>query len=491
MNAVTWFLDRHIAEGRGAAPCLHFEGREVSYGELLELSQRAAGLLRGAGVGAGDRVLIALDDSPVTVACVFGAMRLGAIAVPVNPKLDPAELGNLAERSGVRAMFLANELAVPPGTAMWLRDALDEALNAAEPVLEPAEVDPDAPALIQFTSGSTGTPKGVVHRHSGLLALPRTTGARFGLTPADRCFSTPKLSFGYGFGNSVLLPFAAGASSVLLERPADPYAVAHALRTAAPTLFFSVPALYAALLSTPDRLDFSGVRRCVVGGEGLHSRLVERWREVTGHELVNALGSTECLHIVLASQPGRADLGDPVPGVEVKVVAANGTELPDGEAGEACVRGPLTASHYWDAPAETADVFRDGWVRTGDVLCRDQDAWHYIGRTDDIVNVGGFKVVPSQVEARLLEHEAVGSCAVVGTSAGEFELSTVVAYVVPAGEHADLERALRRHARTRLAPPERPARYLFTDRLPTTVTGKVSRFRLRELANVHTVEGKR
>ncbi|MFD8500070.1 AMP-binding protein [Amycolatopsis sp. NPDC059657] len=485
MNAVTWFLDRHSAEGRGATPCLHANGREVSYGELLELSQRAAGLLRGAGIAQGDRVLIAMDDSPVTVACVFGAMRLGAIAVPVNPKLDPADVLNLAERSGVRAMFLASEPPAQPGVTVWLSGALDAALAAAEPVLDTAEVDPDAPALIQYTSGSTGAPKGVVHRHSGLLALPRTTGARFGLTPADRCFSTPKLSFGYGFGNSVLLPFAAGASSVLLERPADPYAVAHALRTARPTLFFSVPALYAALLSTPDRLDFSGVRCCVVGGEGLHARLVERWREVTGHELINALGSTECLHIVLTSQPGRADLGDPVPGVEVKVVGENEAE------GEAYVRGPLTASHYWNAPAETAAVFRDGWVRTGDVLRRDRDAWHYIGRTDDIVNVGGFKVVPSQVEARLLEHEAVASCAVVGTSAGEFELSTVVAYVVPTGEHADLERALRRHARARLAPPERPARYLFTDRLPTTVTGKVSRFRLRELANVHSGEGKR
>ncbi|WP_370941774.1 AMP-binding protein [Amycolatopsis sp. cg5] len=479
MNAVTWYLDRHSAEGRAATPCLHYEGREVSYGELLELSQRAAGLLRGAGVGEGDRVLIAMDDSPVTVACVFGALRLGAIAVAANPKLDRAELRNLAERAGVRAMFLANEL---PGETVWLSGPeLDAALAEAEPVLDVAEVGPDAPALIQFTSGSTGTPKGVVHRHSGLLALPRTTGARFGLTPADRCFSTPKLSFGYGFGNSVLLPFAAGASSVLLERPADPYAVAHALRTARPTMFFSVPALYAALLSTPDRLDFSGVRCCVVGGEGLHARLVERWREVTGHDLVNALGSTECLHIVLASRPGRADLGDPVPGVEVKVLGES--------EGEAYVRGPLTASHYWNAPAETADVFRDGWVRTGDVLRREQDAWHYVGRTDDIVNVGGFKVVPSHVEARLLEHESVGSCAVVGTSAGEFALSTVVAYVVPAGEHADLERALRRHARARLAPPERPARYLFTDRLPTTVTGKVSRFRLRELAN--SVEGQR
>jgi acyl-coenzyme A synthetase/AMP-(fatty) acid ligase len=367
---------------------------------------------------------------------------------------------------------------------------LDAELRQAKPVA-PAKIASDEIAVLQYTSGSTGQPKGVVHLHGGLLAAPACFGARLELTAADRVLSTAKLPFGYGFGNSVLFPLAAGASVVLHPGPPEVHAIADLLRRHRPTVLCAVPAFYAAVLRLPDardRLDLSSVRLLVSAGEHLPAALAESWADAFGTEILNGLGATECLHIFLATIPGtstRGTSGRPVPHCDVRVVDDAGRDLPAGEAGRLLVRSPMNGAGYWGGPRNGDDTFTAGWVQTGDVVVERPDGeWQHLGRGDDMINAGGFKLAPQEIEAEIARHPEVAECAVVGRRDGDYALEQIVAFVVPrdgAGDAHELERALRRHLRTVLPPPRRPAAIVVIGELPRTSTGKVTRYRLREL----------
>lgn len=497
-NAAAWLLDRHVQAGSGERLALVEESSQVTYAELTARASAAGMGLRAQGIDRGDRVIISMPDGIDAVACILGAMRSGAVPVPISPLLTADEQLGIARDCNAAGVILddtVRELRPELGTwrpdRTWVAGELAAGDTALGDLGEPEPVVPDEVALIQYTSGSTGKPKGVVHLHRGLLAAPGCFGARLALTPEDRVLSTAKLSFGYGFGNSVLFPLAAGASAVLHPGSAEIHAIGYLVDTYRPQVFCSVPAFYAGVLRLPDpaaRFDLSGVRLLLSAGEHLTEALAQRWVDEFGTYIMNGLGSTECLHIFLATEPGRSQLGTsgrPVPGCEVKAVDDAGRTLPAGEPGRLAVRSPMSALRYWDNEDVSNRTFVDGWVYTGDVVVELDAAgeWQHLGRGDDMINAGGIRMAPQEIESQVLGHPAVAECAVVGRRTGEYGLEQIVAFVVPRDEgasHAEIEQAVRRYLRETLAPAKRPAEIVVLEALPRTSTGKLARFRLRE-----------
>ena len=367
---------------------------------------------------------------------------------------------------------------------------LDPLLETASAECPVAPTSKDDMAIIQYTSGSTGTPKGVVHLHRGLLALPGGFGRTLDLSPPDLCFSVVKISFGYGMGNSMFFPLAAGAGSFLHPGTADPSTVIDVVQRFRPSVFFGVPSLYAALLSLAESTiaeTFASVRLCVSAGEFLTDSVRDSWRQRAGLQILDGLSSTECLHIFMTSRPRDPygeSAGDVVKGVEARLLDEGGQVVEPGEIGHLWVKSPANAARYWNKHDESMATMHGPWTRTGDQLLQDQAGFfQYVGRSDDIIEVGGMKVAPAEVEVALLQHPAVDQCAVVGT--WEEGISMVVAYVCLADGHEGDQattRTLHYHARQSLAGYKRPRQYRYVDALPTTSTGTLARFRLREAA---------
>jgi benzoate-CoA ligase family protein len=526
-NAGWWYLDRHLEDGRAAWTCLKSEEGNLSYGDLADLAGRVANVLIEAGLRIEDRVLLVLPDSPLLVATILGAMRVGAVPVPLSTRLTsvdyayvaadcrprvavvaPEYIGALvasSRNSGYPSVIFCTSSGEPPSPGpAHVSGAHSEdgaRVEPLEPLLETASAEcPFAPtsrddmAVIQYTSGSTGTPKGVVHLHRGLLALPGGFGRMLDLTPRDLCFSAVKISVGYGMGNSIFFPLAAGAGSFVHPGTTDPLAVIDVVQKCRPSVFFGVPSLYAALLALAESTiaeTFAGVRLCVSAGEFLDSSVRDGWRQRAGLQILDGLGSTECLHIFITSRPrdsGGESAGEVVEGIEARLLDEGEQEVGPGEIGHLWVKSPANAARYWNKHDESMATMHGPWTRTGDELLQDEGGFfHYVGRSDDIIEVGGMKVAPAEVEVALLQHPAVEQCAVVGT--WEEGKSTVIAYVCLADDHEGdpaTTRSLHHHARQALAGYKRPRQYIYVDSLPTTSTGTLARFRLRDAARQRT-----
>lgn len=501
-NAVWWYLDRHLTLDTADALCIVSDEQELTYRQLHDLVCRTARVFTEVGIAPGDRVVTVLNDGADAVAIVLAAMRVGAVPVPVSPILTAEEQQYVIADSGARAVVVdaiggdsARELAERfPGTVLWSRGTghaparcLTEEVRRAAPLEEVVERAGEDPALIQYTSGSTGRPKGVVHLHRGLLAFPQGLGSRLGITREDRFLSAAKLAFGYGFGNSLLLPFSVGASVVLFGGRAEPSAVASLLSRTRPTLLFGVPTLYAALLAMPgaaERLDFSSVRLAVSAGEHLGANLGKRLAEEFGLTMINGLGATECLHIFMATEPGISSPGTtglPVPGFEAEVVDDEGRVLGVGETGHLRVRGASVGDHYWGRRELSGETFRDGWVYTNDIMVLDaEQGWIYLGRSDSMLNVGGMKIAPTEIEDAIHAVLGVELCTVIGVP-DEDNVTRVVAHIVPAtGAGEELVGQVLAALRQTLPPHKRPRTVRLVDRIPTTSTGKTARFLSRE-----------
>jgi benzoate-CoA ligase family protein len=506
-NAAAHFVDRHVAEGCGSHIALVHEGREITYAEVQANVDRCGNALRELGLRLEDRVVLLLPDTPEFVYAFWGAMKIGAVAVPVNTLLKPREHEYILNDSRAETVLASAPLAealeeIRPrlpflkhigvaGRASGGQIAFDEILGAQDAHLAPAETTKDDAAFWLYTSGTTGAPKAVVHLHHDMVVCCEAYGRHvLEITRDDRCFSVAKLFFAYGLGNSLYYPFDVGASSVLDPGRFDAAAVFELVARHRPTLLFAVPTAYAALLQVPEaeaRYDLGSLRCCLSAGEPLPPAIYERWLARFGVEILDGIGSTEMCHTFICNRRGRVRPGSSgtlVPGYDARIVDEEGRSVPDGEMGDLLVKGHSAFSGYWNQHERTAQTILGEWVHTGDRYRRDAEGYFwYRGRSDDMIRASGMWVSPVEVESVLVEHAAVLEAGVVGAVDAD-QLVKPLAFVVLTRDHAPspvLEDELKNFVKRRLAAYKCPSRIIFIPELPKTATGKIQRFRLREL----------
>jgi benzoate-CoA ligase family protein len=503
-NVAVPFIDRHVAEGRGAKVAIRSADGEVTYAELLEGVNRCGNALLGLGVRRGDRLLMVVKDCAEFFYVFWGAIKAGIIPVPLNTLLRADDYRFIIEDSQCAALVWSPEYegevkaalaTARPRPSVTLpvhggERSLRAELARASAELRAVPAAATATCFWLYSSGSTGRPKGTVHRHRDMVATSEHYGVGvLGIREDDVFFSAAKLFFAYGHGNAMTFPLWVGGTAVLLGPKPTPQGTFDTIERFRPTLFFGVPTLYAAQLQALEnqRPDLSSVRLCASAGEALPADILRRWKERTGLTILDGIGSTEALHIFISNRvddvrPGAS--GRVVPGYEARVVV-DGKEVPPDEPGRLQVRGPSTAAYYWNNPQKTAATMLDGgWLDTGDTYVRDAEGYyHYCGRSDDMLKVGGIWCSPIEIESTLVSHPKVLEVAVVG-SPDASGLVKPEAYVVlregVAGSDA-LAIELMQHCKSQLAPYKFPRLIHFVLELPKTATGKIQRFRLRQL----------
>jgi benzoate-CoA ligase len=488
--------------------------RLLSYGELEQRVRRLAAGLRALGIRREERVLLLMQDCTDWPVGFLGAIYAGLVPVAVNTLLTADDYAYMLENSRAQAVLVSGSLLPALTSAMTRSDhevgkvivsrpvaplhpaevELESFLQQHQPAAKPAATGPDDPAFWLYSSGSTGRPKGTVHSH----ANPYWTAELYGkgvlrLSESDVCFSAAKLFFAYGLGNGLSFPMSVGATTVLMpERPTPEATFKRWLgqtdtqQGVQPTVFFGAPTGFAGMLAHPQLPPREAIALRLVSsaGEALPAELGERFRRHFGVDIVDGIGSTEMLHIFLSNRPERVRYGStgwPVPGYRVELRGDDGAAVPDGEPGDLYIHGPSAAMMYWGNRAKTRETFQGGWTKSGDKYVRNSDgSYTYSGRSDDMLKVSGIYVSPFEVEATLVQHPAVLEAAVIGKEDVEGLIKTKAFVVLKAGAIAD-EAELKAFVKDRLAPYKYPRFIEFVTDLPKTATGKIQRFKLRDL----------
>lgn len=505
-NASSYLLDRHLEAGDGDRIALDGPLGTYTYRELTELTGQVAAGLRSFGVRPEERVLLFMVDGPQLMAAFLGAMRMGAVPVPVSTMLLADGLTELLHDSGARVLIVSAEFAdlaadavsaaggpdltFVDGEAEHFRpyaDLLGAGAAAADSAGDPHPTLADAHALWLYTSGTTGTAKGAMHRHEAIRVVCETYGREvLGIRPDDRCYSGAKLFFAYGLGNSCLFPLSVGATAILEPQRSTPPVVAHRLTESRPTLFFGGPTAFAALLAADIPTDaFSSVRLVASAGEPLPAGIYRRFTERFGVDIIDGIGMTEVLHIFASNRPGEVRAGTtgvPVPGYDLRIIDDQGQPVADDQPGHLLVRGASIALGYWCRYEVTQAVFQGEWLRTGDTYQRSADGYYTcLGRSNDMIKAGGIWVSPTEVETRLLEHPGISQAVVVGVVDVEGLEKPVACIIRAPGSDVGAEEIIG-FCREGLPSFKRPRSVLFFEALPMTATGKLRRFVLREEA---------
>src|SRR6202790_578548 len=486
-------LDRNLAAGRETKVAIYSAAGDVTYADLFKLSCGAARALHDLGVRREERVLIATYDGPGWVAAFLGAIRLGAVPVPVNPLLQRSEdYDHFIEDSLARVVVVdANtEEKLKPAAAR--SDTAPRLLRTDQIVAGPevavARTRKDDMAFWLSSSGPTGTAKAVVHLQHAIPYTCVTYGEQvLGITEHDTTFSTTGLFHAYGFGNNLTMPYWVGASTVLHAGRHTPSTVLDTIEKRRPTLFFSAPTLYNAILNFEGAKsrNLSSIRHCVAAAEALPAEVWRRWKEALGLTILDGVGSTEMLHIYCSNRlddvrPGSS--GKPVPGYELKILDDAGRPVQKGEAGDLYVKGDSALALYWAQHEKSKRSVLGEWVFTGDRYRVDDDGYYwYEGRSDDMIKVSGRWVSPIEIESVLLEHPAVAESAVVGIDVDGF--TKIKAFVITKGVATPgdaLVAELQEHCKSRLQRFQYPHLIDFVQDLPKTATGKIQRYKLRE-----------
>jgi benzoate-CoA ligase len=501
-NAAATFVDDNIREGRGGKVAIFYGDRQITYREVFENVNRTGNALKDLGVEIEHRVLLILPDSPEFAYSFFGAIKIGAVAVPINPWMSANDYEYLINDSRARAIVV-HETTLPEiekivhrtpflkhvivaGNARGKAVSLERLMAEASDRLEAERTTRDDVCFWGYTSGSTGNPKGAVHlQHDMVTITDLFVKPVLNMTERDICFSASKMFFSYGLGNSLYFPFRFGAATVLWPEKPDPEKILQVIERYRPTFFFSVPTLFARFLRVEKSYDLSSLRTCLSSGEPLPPALFHQWKERTGLELLDVVGSTEATHDFLANRPGRAragSSGEVTPAFEAKIVDDDGREVPFGEVGNLMVKGDATSPYYWNKHEQTKRVMQGEWLKTGDTYYRDADGYYwYCGRSDDMMKVGGLWVSPIEIENTLMEHPAVLESGVIGQTDADGLLKPK-AFVLLKSEFRpspELIVELQNHVKSKLVPYKYPRWIDFVDDLPKTVTGKIQRFRLR------------
>jgi benzoate-CoA ligase len=487
----------------------------LSYAQLADQVRRVATGLQALGLRREERVLLLMQDCTDWPVAFLGALYAGVVPVAVNTLITADDCAYMLEHSRAQAVLVSGALLPMLTTALAqakhevaqvvvsrasqalaagqtdMQAWLQQQSPARQAANQAANTQAEDPGFWLYSSGSTGRPKGTVHTHANLYWTAELYGkAVLGLTENDVCFSAAKLFFAYGLGNGLTFPLSVGATTVLMAERPTPEAVfkrwTGGVGDVKPTVFYGAPTGFAGMLAHPalPTRDAVALRLASSAGEALPAELGERFQRHYGVPVVDGIGSTEMLHIFLSNRPERVRYGStgwPVPGYTVELRGEGGSAVPDGEPGDLYIQGPSSALLYWGNREKTRETFQGAWTKSGDKYVRNSDgSYTYSGRTDDMLKVSGVYVSPFEVEATLAQHAAVLEAAVIGTPDAE-GLTKTKAFVVLKAGAAATEAELKAFVKDRLAPYKYPRSIQFVAELPKTATGKIQRFKLREL----------
>jgi 2-aminobenzoate-CoA ligase len=504
LNAAVELTDRNVEKGFGDQIALIGNGRQRTYKELADWSNRLAhALVENYGVKPGDRVLIRSGNNPALVAAWLAATKAGAVVVNTMPLLRAGELSKIIDKAEIALALtdsrIADELVACAKTSRFLKqvvnfdgtsnhDAELDRVALSKPVrFEAVKTGRDDVALLGFTSGTTGEPKATMHFHRDLLMIADGYAKEvLGVTPDDVFVGSPPLAFTFGLGGLAIFPLRFAATATLLENAAPPEMI-RIIETYKATICFTSPTAYRAMMTAMDQgADLSSLRLAVSAGETLPAPVFESWTKKTGKTILDGIGSTEMLHIFISNRVGAAaagTTGTPVAGYEAKIVDENMNELPVGAIGKLAVRGPTGCRYLADV--RQTNYVRDGWNLTGDSFTRDEAGrFSFVARSDDMIISSGYNIAGPEVEAALLSHPLVAECGVVGAP-DEARGMIVKAYVVLASSATACEALtseLQDHVKQAIAPYKYPRAIEYVAQLPKTETGKLKRFALRQIA---------
>jgi benzoate-CoA ligase len=506
-NASEELLLRSARAGCGRKIAVLDERGSYSFDALRELVNRAANALRTLGLEPHDRAVLCLADSVDFVTSFLGTIAAGIVPVPVNTLCSAGDYAHALADSGAKAAVVSEtrlpaflegvriagwngQLVRSGGRDSRRFTALQSLLEESSSTFEPHSAPADGECFWLYSSGSTGQPKAAVHLQRSLATSARLYAQGvLGMGQRDVIYSAAKMSFAYGLGNSLSFPLYVCATAVLSGEKPTAEVVNRILRERRPTIFFGVPTLFAALLQSRElpRHGEHNLRFCVSAGEALPAELGRAWKERTGVDILDGIGSTEMLHIFISNSPGAVAYGTsgrPTPGYRLKLLDEEGRAARAGEIGDLWVSGPTCCAGYWNQVEKSRSTFVDGWMRTGDKYRETPEGnYEHCGRSDDMLKVGGFWVSPLEVESALRRHGAVLEAAVVGYEDEQGLVKPKAFVVLKAGYEgsASLEEQLKAFVKNRLAPYKYPRRIQFVSALPRTATGKLQRFQLRRL----------
>jgi benzoate-CoA ligase len=527
-NMATTLVDRHVEDGHRDRVAIYCGDAVISYAELLRRVNKAGNMLRNQGIEIEDRVILFMADRPEFIESYVGAMKIGAVPVPINVVTDSKDLEYYVNDSRAAAVIVDADLAlrlapfrqgcrylkrvfvvggpdagagIPAGCLSY-----EAEFAAASDALEPEPTHRDDPSYWLYSSGTTGKPKGTVHLQRDMAYCTANWLKHVRKPTADDInYSVSKLPFSYGLVNGLYQPLFGGFAMVLDPAPPTPQGVVANVKRYRPTAIFSVPTMYNNILREHEagrlEVDLSSVRLCISAGEALPGALYDRWLETFGLELLDGIGSTEFGYIYIQNLPGQArpnSSGQVLPGYEAKILDEDGNAVPDSQTGELYMQSESFAAHYWKKREQTRSTFRGPWLRTGDLYTRDSDGYYYNqGRADDMFKSSSQWVSPIEVEGVLLHHEAVAEAAVVPYADANAEANDLIkpmAFVVLKESQQgspELAVELQKFAADRLAPNyyKHPRRIAFVSELPRNATGKIQRYKLRQLLEAEAAQG--
>jgi benzoate-CoA ligase family protein len=493
-NIAAYFLKTNLYRENGERIAFYYQDEVYTYRKVNEEVCHAAGLLSKLGLERENRIAILLPDSPEFVFAFWGAIWMGAIPVPINTACKLEDIQYILQDCRAKILITNQEwqAKLSLDDEEFLRQVIltdgensfQQQLTKINYVPTPARTSPDEPAFWLYTSGSTGKPKGVVHLHRSMAVCAHEYAcSTIGLNQDDIIYSVAKMPFAYGLGNTLYMPMAVGAASILTDA-SNVFEIVADLNRYQPTILFAIPAIYSGIWSVQEMspLDTTSLRLCISAAEQLPQSLWHKWRDTFSLEICEGIGTSEFLHIFLSNRLGECrpgSCGKPVSGYDVRIVDDRGFALPQGEIGNLEVGGASLMLQYWNRHQETRQAIYGDMMRTGDkYLCDEDGYFFFMGRKDDLFKVNGQWISPFEIEDVLLQHDAVLDAAVVPESDGGQNLTQVVAYInLKSGfeESKSLKDSVRKFARANLPHYKVPKTIHVLDILPRTPTGKIHR----------------